>query len=80
MTCRELIAFLVSYLDGTLPAKERTRFEEHLTECPDCVGYLETYQATIRLGKDAYRDEGEAADLPEALVQAILGARRGPTI
>ena len=78
MTCRELIEFLADYLSGELPAEERRLFEEHLAECPDCVAYLETYEATIRLGRDAFssvQDPG-CADAPEELVAAILAARR----
>ena len=78
MTCRELIGFLADYLSGELPAEERRLFEEHLAECPDCVAYLETYETTIRLGKDAFssaQDRG-CADAPEELVVAILAARR----
>jgi len=78
MTCRELIEFLADYLSGELPAEERRLFEEHLAECPDCVAYLETYGATIRLGKDAFssvQDRG-CADAPEELVAAVLAARR----
>jgi anti-sigma factor RsiW len=78
MTCRELIEFLADYLSGELPAEERRLFEEHLAECPDCVAYLETYEATIRLGKGAFsivQDPG-CADAPEELVAAIMAARR----
>ena len=77
MTCRELIEFLADYLSGELPAEERRLFEEHLAECPACLTYLETYEATIRLGKDAFssvQDTG-CADAPEELVAAILAAR-----
>jgi anti-sigma factor RsiW len=78
MTCRELIAFLADYLAGQLPAEERRVFEEHLAECPDCVAYLETYEATIRLGKDAFSSvqDTDCADPPEELMAAILAARR----
>ena len=30
------------YLQGTLSAAERTRFEEHLIDCPECLDRLET--------------------------------------
>ena len=78
MSCREAIEFLMDYLDGTLAAAERARFEEHLAECPDCVAYLATYQATIRLGKAAFRDHDDAGAprIPDALVHAILAARK----
>ena len=78
MTCRELMEFLADYLSGELPAEERRLFEEHLAECPDCVAYLKTYEATIRLGSDACSSVQDAccADVPEDLVAAILAVRR----
>src|SRR5438128_4830644 len=44
MTCRELIEFLIDYLDGTLAPQERERFDAHLAVCPACVRYLDSYR------------------------------------
>lgn len=77
VTCHHLIEFLADYLDGTLPAKQREDFVEHLRLCPPCVTYLETYQAAIRLGKEAIRRHDAEAGIPEMppeLVKAILAA------
>jgi anti-sigma factor RsiW len=78
LTCREFADFLMAYDDGELPPAERARFDAHLDECPDCVAYLQSYRATIALGKQAFADEDAAAadEVPEQLVQAILAARR----
>ena len=78
MTCRELVEFLMDYLDGQLSEPERLCFEEHLGECPDCVAYLATYQEAIRLGKEACKvgDDALPPEVPEDLVRAILAARR----
>jgi anti-sigma factor RsiW len=78
MTCRQLVDFLMGYLDGQLSGPERMCFEEHLGECPDCVAYLATYQETIRLGKEACMagDDTLPPDVPEDLVRAVLAARR----
>ena len=77
MTCREIVDFLMAYLDGELSAEEKALFEEHLCECPPCVDYLETYRVTIRLGKEACAEErGGCADVPEELIRAILAARK----
>jgi anti-sigma factor RsiW len=78
MTCRELVEFLMNYLDGRLSESERLRFEEHLGECPDCVAYLATYREAVRLGKEACTAGGDAipAEVPEDLVRAVLAARR----
>ena len=77
MTCKELVEFLMDYLDGLLAESERRRFEEHLGECPDCVAYLATYQEAVRLGKEACTaGDSIPTDVPEDLVRAILAARR----
>ena len=77
MTCKELVEFLMDYLDGLLCEPERRRFEEHLGECPDCVAYLATYQEAVRLGKEACTaGDSIPTDVPEDLVRAILAARR----
>jgi anti-sigma factor RsiW len=78
MTCRELVNFLGAYLDGELSERVRRRFDEHLAACTECSAYLETYRATVRLARGAFRDlDGPVpADVPEDLVKAILAARK----
>jgi anti-sigma factor RsiW len=77
LTCQEISDFLRHFLDDELPAEQRARFEEHLALCPPCVDYLQTYQATIRLERSTCdEDESGCKDVPEALIQAILAARR----
>lgn len=78
LTCRELIDFLVDYLDGVLTVDEQTAFEAHLAVCPNCVDYLAEYRATVEAGRVAYRDrEGPVPDeVPDELVAAVLSARR----
>ena len=78
MTCREFADFMADYLSGELPAAARARFERHLSVCSNCVTYLAGYKATIDLGRAAF-DDAEApvpAEVPEALVKAVLSARR----
>ena len=78
MTCRELSEFLMTYLDGALPAGERARFDAHLGECPECAGYLRSYVETVKLAQGAYvtSDDPVGDDVPEELVRAIVDARR----
>ena len=79
MTCRELVDFLMAYLDGELPAGQRASFETHLGECPACVDYLRTYVEAVKLGKEAFARSGDTVpdDVPEDLVRAVLAARKG---
>jgi len=72
ITCRELISFLLEYLDGTLAAEEMDRFERHLALCDSCVAYLHTYQSTIRMEKLV---SFEDAAVPEELVRAVVASR-----
>jgi anti-sigma factor RsiW len=76
MTCREAIEFLMSYLDGELPAEVQAEFERHLAACRSCVAYIDTYKTTVKLEKAALCDGGSPAlpPLPEELVQAIVAA------
>jgi len=48
MTCRELVMLVTDYLEGTLPAADRQRFEAHLEECENCPVYVEQMRETIR--------------------------------
>ena len=48
LTCQELVELVTEYLEGTLPAAERRRFEEHLAGCSGCRTYLEQMRQTIR--------------------------------
>jgi anti-sigma factor RsiW len=77
MTCREFTEFLATYLEGALPAEQRTLFEAHIEGCAACVRYLRSYRETMRLGRGAFTpDEPVPDEVPEELVQAILAARR----
>jgi anti-sigma factor RsiW len=49
LTCKELVELVTDYLEGTLPASERERFERHLADCDGCTNYLAQMHRTIRL-------------------------------
>jgi anti-sigma factor RsiW len=68
LTCREIADFLMAYEDGELSDEVRGEFDAH----------LESYRATVALGKQAFADADAAAadQVPEELVQAVLAARR----
>lgn len=78
ITCRELVAGLHDYLLGALGAEATARINQHLAACPSCVAYLKTYEAAIRMGRLALdpTDDPVPAEVPEALVRAVLAARR----
>ena len=76
LSCQQVVDYLMAYLDGELAEAERSVFEMHMKLCPDCVCYLETYQATIRLGKAACTSCDPTPPIPKDLVKAILAARK----
>ncbi|MBD0283668.1 MAG: zf-HC2 domain-containing protein [Thermoleophilaceae bacterium] len=49
MSCQELTELVTEYLEGTLPAGDHERFEQHLETCPRCQTYLEQMRQTIRM-------------------------------
>lgn len=77
ITCRELIEFLMEYVEGTMDSARRAEFDRHLAVCPSCVAYVQGYIETIRLGRESMRTTDDAAPpgVPEALVRAIMAAR-----
>jgi Putative zinc-finger len=49
VNCRELVELVTDYLEGSMPADQRTRFDEHVSRCDGCTRYLEQFRITIRL-------------------------------
>jgi anti-sigma factor RsiW len=57
MDCNELVELVTGYLDGSLDADTRDRFDLHLLECDGCENYLEQFRATVKtLGRIRDRD------------------------
>jgi anti-sigma factor RsiW len=78
--CEEVITFLWAYLAGELPPEKVFEFERHLSVCPSCVNYIETYKKTVELSRGTFQPESrgvEAEEMPEDLMRAVLAARRG---
>jgi anti-sigma factor RsiW len=52
MQCKEIVGAITGYLEGTLSAIDRYRFDAHLARCPHCTEYLAQMRKTIeRLGR-----------------------------
>lgn len=78
ISCREVLDFIMAYLDNELSADQRHDFERHLRVCPSCVNYLESYKQTVLLGKSAMDPAADPAlaQVPDALVAAVRAARK----
>jgi anti-sigma factor RsiW len=74
MTCRELVEVVSDYLEGRLPAGDKSRLEEHLRECPYCVEYIDQMRQTIAaLGE--LTEESIRPETRGALLEAFRGWR-----
>ncbi len=65
-TCKNSIERLLEFLDGELSEEESQHLEAHLVECPPCVDFVRTYQATPKLCRRALGKE-----MPRALATKL---------
>src|SRR3954453_8200011 len=62
MNCRELVALVTDYFEGTLSDHDRLVFEAHIATCDGCQMHLEQMRKTIGLlGSIQERDLSEEA-------------------
>ena len=71
LACAEVVEVITDYLEGRLSARDRRRFEAHLTGCDGCDAYLEQMRQTIKLS-GRLREE----DIPERTRNVLLDAFR----
>jgi anti-sigma factor RsiW len=77
ITCRQLIDFIVDYVDSTLEPEARLDFERHLARCASCRDYLRSYRTTLALeGLFVIGSDEPVEDAPEELVASILKRAR----
>lgn len=71
MTCKEVVELMTGYLEGTLPAADRARFEEHIAGCDGCRAYLAQLRTTrTLLGRLGHEP------VPESIQNELLEAFR----
>jgi anti-sigma factor RsiW len=74
MACNELVDMTTAYLEETLIADDRRRFEAHLADCPFCTTYLEQMRATVaRLGEQP--GDTLSSDARADVLEAFRGRR-----
>ncbi len=49
MKCKELAEVLVDYVAGELSPELTAHLHEHLSLCPPCVRFVQTYEITIKM-------------------------------
>ncbi len=72
--CQEIADFLADYFEGEIESEQRRVFDFHMSACPECRCYLDSYRQSIQLARDCAEPPPPP---PQRLIDAILAARRG---
>jgi anti-sigma factor RsiW len=72
IVCIDLVELVTDYFEGALSARDRRRFEEHLSLCEGCTRYVEQLRTTVELTGTLDED-----DLDPVMRDALLEAFRG---
>lgn len=70
LTCKELVELVTGYLDGTLPARQRRRFEAHIAACDRCTAYLAQMETILRI-TGTLSEEAVSGDQKAVLLSAF---------
>ncbi len=70
VTCERATALLVDYVAGELDPATTQLLEAHLARCRDCVAFLRTYGATIRMSRTVCYEE-LPVELQDRLLQSL---------
>jgi predicted anti-sigma-YlaC factor YlaD len=70
LSCREMVEIVTDYLEGSMSAELRSRFEDHLSRCDGCSNYLRQMRETIRL-TGMLTEEQIPADQRDRLLRAF---------
>jgi anti-sigma factor RsiW len=74
VACVDGVEMLMDYLEGTLPPPDREAVVAHVSGCPRCVAFIESYRQTPSILRAA-----TAAAFPDDLALALrrfLASRR----
>jgi anti-sigma factor RsiW len=71
LVCREAVALMADYLDGSLSRSDRERLDAHLADCPHCSHYLAQLRVTIDALGQASPD-----DLSDEALDDLVGLYR----
>lgn len=75
LTCKQAIAVLMDYVDGTLAAPTSRDIDAHLAICPRCEEFVRSYAATPGVVRRATTPRVSPAGLRKACAAAVARAR-----
>jgi anti-sigma factor RsiW len=71
MNCRQVVELMTQYLEGSLSATDRARFEQHISGCDGCTAYLaQLLTARMLMGRSAIEP------VPEPMKAELMNAFR----
>lgn len=66
LRCRDTMSLLHDYLEGALDPGVREQLDEHLADCPGCLGFVNTYRHTVSVARDL-----RSEDIPPELQRKL---------
>jgi anti-sigma factor RsiW len=78
MNCRQVVELMTEYLEGTLPAADRQRFEQHLAGCDGCTRYLEQLRVSLKVMGRLGQPQAVPEDVERELLRAFRDWRAKP--
>jgi anti-sigma factor RsiW len=78
LACKELVEIVTDYLEGTLPDRDRARFEAHILTCGPCREYVEEMRTTLRL-TGRVTTESISTDARDELLRAFRRMKASST-
>jgi hypothetical protein len=70
-TCKQIAALIADYLADRLRPAVKQQFAKHLSLCPDCVNFINTYKKTVQSAATL-----RAEELPPKVRDNVLGFLR----
>lgn len=71
IACISGVELLMEYMEGTLAPEVRAALDAHVAGCARCVAFIESYQQTPRILREA-----TAREMPADLQESLLAASR----
>ena len=65
--CRDIVALLADYLDGSLDPATARSLQAHLEGCTPCIAFVNTYKGTVKAARHL-----QQTDIPSELKDRLV--------